>query len=105
MPPDKKRESDPQIRAILVEALVMLATTRSCREAMRLRGVYEVIRAAHLAETVSKVTEPMVQLVNLLKREEGPDTAIEELEPSATATAEEAKQAEEDEDEMLIEVI
>lgn len=56
LPPDKKREPDPAIRLILVETLVLLATTRACREAMRIRGVYEVIKMAHLAETVDKVS-------------------------------------------------
>lgn len=77
--PDKTREPDSAIRLILVETLILLATTRTCREAMRHRGVYQVIKLAHLAETVAKVTEPMVQLVNLLMREEADDTAIEEV--------------------------
>jgi hypothetical protein len=134
---------------ILVETLVLLATTRSCREAMRVRGVYEVIKTAHLAETTSnvrsdfpilacdsliqrrklhsQVTEPMVRLVNLLMRDEGPDTAIEELETPSEPTKSAAIDAsghttpattiqppppvtapaameEEDEEEMLIEV-
>lgn len=82
--PDKKREPDSAIRLILIETLLLLATTRTCREAMRARGVYEVVKLAHLAETVPKVTEPMVQLVNLLMREEGPGTAIEEIGEDAT---------------------
>ena len=55
LPPSKIREPDPAIRLILVETLVLLGTTRACREAMRVRGVYEVIKVAHLAETVDKV--------------------------------------------------
>jgi hypothetical protein len=55
LPPTKVREPDPAIRLILVETLVLLATTRACRDAMRVRGVYEVIKMAHLAETVDKV--------------------------------------------------
>jgi len=83
--PEKKREIDSAIRLILVETLILLATTRACREAMRARGVYQVVKVAHLAETVSKVTEPMVQLVNLLMREEGDDTAIEDVEDDEVA--------------------
>ncbi|KAM0755656.1 DUF383-domain-containing protein [Meredithblackwellia eburnea MCA 4105] len=82
----KVREPDSAIRLILVETLLLLASTRACRESMRKRGVYFVIRAAHLAETVKKVTEPMVRLVDLLMREEGPDTAIEEIEEEDTRT-------------------
>ncbi|ORY74997.1 hypothetical protein BCR35DRAFT_306395 [Leucosporidium creatinivorum] len=55
LPPDKKREPDSAIRLILVETLVLLATTRQCRESMRARGVYEVIKRAHLAEKAPKV--------------------------------------------------
>ncbi|SCZ90269.1 BZ3500_MvSof-1268-A1-R1_Chr1-3g01882 [Microbotryum saponariae] len=79
LPDTKKREPDAAIRLILVETLVLLASTRLCREAMRKRGVYAVIRAAHLAETVDKVTEPMVRLVNLLMRDEDESTALEEV--------------------------
>lgn len=130
LPSTKQREPDAAIRLILVETLGLLATTRACREAMRLRGVYEVIKVAHLAETTPKVAEHMARLVDLLMREEGPDTAIEEIEDgegegsgkleSATSTIDaEGKVAsegrpslpmeaqakeEEDEDEMVIEV-
>lgn len=79
LPADKQRESDPQIRTILVETLVLLATGRANRDAMRRRGVYPVIKEAHAWETVQGVKEPMVRLVNLLMREEGPDTAVEEV--------------------------
>ncbi|GAA5909228.1 hypothetical protein JCM6882_003772 [Rhodosporidiobolus microsporus] len=79
LPSTKTREPDTQIRSILVETLVLLATSRTNREAMRARGVYQVIKLAHLAETVPSVKEPMVRLVNLLMRDEGPDTAIESL--------------------------
>ncbi|GAA5968374.1 hypothetical protein JCM21900_002394 [Sporobolomyces salmonicolor] len=85
LPTDKKREPDPAIRTILVETLVLLATGRANREAMRLRGVYQVVKVAHLAETSPTVTEPMVRLVNLLMREEGTDTAIEEVDDSSSA--------------------
>ncbi|GAA5960012.1 hypothetical protein JCM8115_004498 [Rhodotorula mucilaginosa] len=80
LPPDKKREPDAQIRGILVETLVLLATTRANRDAMRARGVYPIIKEAHLQEQVPAVKEAMVRLVNLLMRDEGPDTAVEDLE-------------------------
>lgn len=108
LPPEKAREPDATIRAILVETLVLLATSRANREAMRSRGVYQVIKLAHLAETdpkvsnlcvfltstyrshvqhTSQVTEPMIRLVNLLMRDEGEDTAIEELAPTSDFTS------------------
>ncbi|BGP21389.1 hypothetical protein Rt10032_c01g0103 [Rhodotorula toruloides] len=79
LPSDKTREPDPQIRTILVETLVLLATNRSNREAMRNRGVYPVIKEAHLKETAPAVKEAMVRLVNLLMRDEGAETALEEV--------------------------
>ncbi|GAA6002814.1 hypothetical protein JCM10207_007695 [Rhodosporidiobolus poonsookiae] len=85
LPPDKQREQDAQIRTMLVETLVLLCTGRANREAMRARGVYQVVKAAHLAETVPAAKEQMVRLVNLLMRDEGPDTAIESLDPSDTS--------------------
>ncbi|GAA5856291.1 hypothetical protein JCM8547_000856 [Rhodosporidiobolus lusitaniae] len=87
LPPEKQREPDSQIRSILVETLVLLATNRANREAMRARGVYEVIKVAHLAETVPAVKEPMVRLVNLLMRDEGPDTAIESLDDDPSSSS------------------
>ncbi|GAA5828131.1 hypothetical protein JCM11251_002603 [Rhodosporidiobolus azoricus] len=83
LPSTKTREPDTQIRSILVETLVLLATSRTNREAMRARGVYQVIKLAHLAEQVQSVKEPMVRLVNLLMRDEGPETAIESLDEQA----------------------
>ncbi|KAK4050473.1 Protein hgh1 [Microbotryomycetes sp. JL221] len=80
LPKDKAREPDANIRMILIEALVLLASTRTTREAMRNRGVYPVIKVAHLAETSPKVKDPIVKLVNLLMRDEGESTAIEEIE-------------------------
>jgi hypothetical protein len=56
LPPDKKREPDAQIRGILVETLVLLATTRANRDAMRARGGYPIIKEAHLQEQVPAVS-------------------------------------------------
>ncbi|KAK4055296.1 Protein hgh1 [Microbotryomycetes sp. JL201] len=81
LPKDKVREPDANIRMILVEALVLLASTRATRESMRRRGVYQVIKVAHLAEKSQKVKDPIVKLVNLLMRDEADSTAIEEIEP------------------------
>lgn len=55
LPPDKSREVDPAVRTMIVEILILLATTRGGREAMRSRGVYPIVRQAHLAEKQEKV--------------------------------------------------
>ncbi|THH15754.1 hypothetical protein EW146_g4786 [Bondarzewia mesenterica] len=71
LPPTKKREPDPALRLMLVETLLLLCTTRWGRDHLRSNGVYEVI------------SEHVERLVNILKRDEGPETAddgqIEEL--------------------------
>ncbi|POY70380.1 hypothetical protein BMF94_6661 [Rhodotorula taiwanensis] len=86
LPPDKQREPDAQIRGILIETLVLLATTRANREAMRARGVYHIIKEAHLKEQTPAVKEAMVRLVNLLMRDEGADTAVEEVDVPTDAS-------------------
>ncbi|KAA1468932.1 DUF383-domain-containing protein [Dentipellis sp. KUC8613] len=87
LPPTKKREPDPVLRLVHVETLLLLCTSRWGRDYLRNNGVYEVVRALHEQETVDKISEHVERLVNLLKREEGPDTAddlqIEEVDPDA----------------------
>ncbi|CAE6349961.1 unnamed protein product [Rhizoctonia solani] len=79
LPDTKKRESDQFIRLTHIETLLLLCTTRPAREFMRLNGVYEVVQKMHETEQNTSVTEHIERLVNLLKRDEGPDTAIEEV--------------------------
>ena len=74
LPETKKRENDALIRLTHVDALLLLCTTKRGRVYLREHGVYPVIKAAHLVEDDERVTEQMVRLVNLLKREEGSET-------------------------------
>ncbi|KAI0027039.1 cytoplasmic protein [Vararia minispora EC-137] len=74
LPPTKKRESDPALRLLLVETLLLLCTTRWGRDYLRTNGVYQVVRALHEQETDEKVSEHVERLVNLIKRDEGPET-------------------------------
>lgn len=55
LPPTKTRESDPTIRLTHIETLLLLCHTRWGRDYLRQHGVYEIVRAAHMAETVDKV--------------------------------------------------
>ncbi|KAI6044448.1 hypothetical protein EDC04DRAFT_2642640 [Pisolithus marmoratus] len=55
LPPTKKREPDPVLRLTHVETLLLLCTTRWGRECLRTHAVYEIVRGAHLEETVDKV--------------------------------------------------
>lgn len=47
---DKKRESDPDIRKMLLESLAQLCATRKAREFLRSKGTYEVLRELHKFE-------------------------------------------------------
>ncbi|CAE6508764.1 unnamed protein product [Rhizoctonia solani] len=78
LPDTKKREPDQFIRLTHIETLLLLCTTRAAREFMRVNGVYEVVQKMHEVEQNTAVVEHIERLVNLLKRDEGPDTAIEE---------------------------
>lgn len=92
LPPDKKREPDPATRLMLAETLTLLCGTRSGRDALRGKGVYEVVKVAHRAEHDEDVRILIERLVNLLMRDEGEDTKIEEL------NADEQVKADEDDD-------
>lgn len=48
--PDKKRESDPDIRRMLLESLAQLCATRKAREFLRSKGTYEILRELHRFE-------------------------------------------------------
>ncbi|PLW08479.1 hypothetical protein PCASD_23827 [Puccinia coronata f. sp. avenae] len=78
--PEKRRESDPNLRLILVESLILLATYPLQRQIMRTKKVYRIVQILHLAETSENVQESIERLVNLLIRDEAeqPDP-IQEL--------------------------
>lgn len=90
LPPDKKRDPDASTRLMLVETLILLCRTRSGRDALRDRGAYPVVKAAHLAEHDEQIHVEMERLVNLLMRDESEETKIEEVpvsEPTTTGSA------------------
>ncbi|KAF8141929.1 hypothetical protein EV363DRAFT_1150381 [Boletus edulis] len=86
LPPTKKREPDSVLRLTHVDTLLLLCTARWGRDFLRANGVYEIIRAAHLAESVDKVSEHIERLVHLIKGTEGPETAGGQFDSSVTTT-------------------
>ncbi|KAL1748159.1 hypothetical protein HDZ31DRAFT_79862 [Schizophyllum fasciatum] len=80
LPETKTREPDASIRHTLAEALVLLTGTRWGREKLRNSGVYEIVRAAHLAERDEGIHETIERLVNMLKRPEAEGAWIEDEE-------------------------
>ncbi|OJA21188.1 hypothetical protein AZE42_01362 [Rhizopogon vesiculosus] len=97
LPPTKMREADSVLRLTHVETLLLLCTTRWGRDYLRAHGVYEIVRGAHMEETVDKVSEHIERLVQLLQGEEGPETAD-------GATVAGAGEQEDDEDNKIEEV-
>lgn len=79
---DKQREKDPALRLMLVESLLLLCTTLYGRECSRHRGVYIVVREAHLREEDERITEAVVRLVNILKRDES-EATLKDLDDDA----------------------
>ncbi|KAI0285979.1 hypothetical protein BGY98DRAFT_944302 [Russula aff. rugulosa BPL654] len=84
LPQTKQREPDAVLRLTHIETLLLLCTTLWGRDYLRTHGVYEVVRALHEQDTNEAVSEHVERLVNLLKRDEGAETAqglqVEEIE-------------------------
>jgi hypothetical protein len=119
LPDTKQRESDPILRLALVESLILLCSTRDCRETLRQRKVYPVMRNLHLKESDEGVIEAIEKLVNLLKGleagEEEKDLDLQNQvkrarldymqDESTTSTQQAAPVEEEDDEDMMIEEI
>ena len=72
--PTKERESDTNIRVLLVEVLVALGSTKEGREMMRKSGVYPVLKKLHLVEKDENVLQWIDEAVNLLCRDEASES-------------------------------
>ncbi|KAH6856586.1 hypothetical protein B0I37DRAFT_79027 [Chaetomium sp. MPI-CAGE-AT-0009] len=80
LPPDKQRDSDPNIVQTHVETLTLLTTTREGRELMRNVNVYPIVRETHLKVNDEGVREACERLVQVLMRDEAEPGAEEEAE-------------------------
>ncbi|KAK3323464.1 putative cytoplasm protein [Cercophora scortea] len=70
LPPDKQRDSDPNIVQTHVETLMLLTSTRAGRELMRSTNVYPIIRETHLRVNHEGVQEACDRLVQVLMADE-----------------------------------
>lgn len=71
LPLDKKRESDPNIRQLLIESIHLLCITRYGRELIRKSNIYYHLREYHRWENDPNVLETLMKLIDLIiKREE-----------------------------------
>lgn len=90
LPPDKKRDPDPAIIQTHLETLLLLTTTREGRDLMRRVKVYPIIRETHSRVDDSGVKEACDRIVQVLMRDEEPDST--------------SKVTEVDEDDEIVEV-
>ena len=71
---DKKREPDTFTVTILLDALLLLCTTREGRDHLRRRQTYPIIRQLHLdLHSIEDVSECCEKIVNMLMRDEESD--------------------------------
>ncbi|KAI1199035.1 hypothetical protein F5X97DRAFT_297891 [Nemania serpens] len=83
LPPDKQRDSDPNIIQTHVETLLLLSTTREARDHLRKVNVYPVIRETHARvqdEGVQNACERLVQVLMRDEADEKPVSRVEEIE-------------------------
>lgn len=98
LPPDKERDSDPDILVTHLETLLLLTTGREGRDIMRRAKVYPIIRDCHLHVEDENVREACDRLVQVLLRDEADDGVSKE------AAGDGAGNQEEDEDEKIVEL-
>lgn len=70
LPPDKKRESDPDIRRMILEAILQLCTTKEARELVRKSNTYVILREYHKWEKDRKVLLACENVIDILIRTE-----------------------------------
>ena len=66
----KQRIQDSELKILLIDTLILLATTRTGRETLRSRNCYFILRELDLAETEEKVKLATDEIVQLLIRDE-----------------------------------
>ncbi|KAL2443730.1 Protein HGH1-like protein [Exophiala dermatitidis] len=79
LPPDKARESDPEILVTHLETLLLLTTTRAGRDKLRSIQVYPLIRETHLHVEDEGVREACDRLVQVLMRDEAEEEKVKEV--------------------------
>ncbi|KAI0175934.1 hypothetical protein GGR52DRAFT_337335 [Hypoxylon sp. FL1284] len=103
LPPDKERDTDPNIIQTHVETLLLLSSTREGRDQMRDVKVYPIIRETHLRVDSEGVRDACERLVQVLMRDEAdPDKAgrVKEIENGDH----DGNEDEDDDDDQIVEV-
>lgn len=78
LPPDKQREEEPDIRKMLLEAIMLLTATKAGRHAVREKGTYLVLRELHRWEREPDVLAACEKLIQVLIGDE-PGPGMENL--------------------------
>ncbi|KAI1811745.1 hypothetical protein GGS20DRAFT_561613 [Poronia punctata] len=99
LPPDKQRDSDPNIIQTHVETLLLLSSTREARERMRQINVYPIIRETHARVQHEDVQEACERLVQVLMRDEEDEPRVQEIKDDVPGLV-----ADDDDDEQIVEV-
>ncbi|XP_042321515.1 protein HGH1 homolog [Sceloporus undulatus] len=85
LPPEKEREPDPDIRKMLLEAVMLLTATKRGRLLVREKGTYVILRELHKWETDPGVRAACEKLIQVLISDEpqpGMDNLLEVEIPS-----------------------
>ncbi|XP_038616583.1 protein HGH1 homolog [Tachyglossus aculeatus] len=78
LPPEKQREPDPDIRKMLIEAIMLLTATKAGRKLVRDQGAYLVLRELHSWEPDPSVRSACEKLIQVLIGDE-PGPGLENL--------------------------
>ncbi|XP_005996848.1 protein HGH1 homolog [Latimeria chalumnae] len=78
LPEDKKREKDPDIRKMLIEAVQLLTATSKGRRVVKEKRIYLIMREFHKWETEPDVLVSCEKLIQVLIGDE-PETGMENL--------------------------
>ncbi|XP_074841650.1 protein HGH1 homolog isoform X2 [Carettochelys insculpta] len=78
LPQDKQREEDPDLRKMLLEAILLLTATKAGRRLVREKGTYLVLRELHRWEPEPDVLAACEKLIQVLIGDE-PEAGMENL--------------------------
>ncbi|KAI1277452.1 hypothetical protein F5Y07DRAFT_363006 [Xylaria sp. FL0933] len=105
LPPDKQRDSDPNIIQTHVETLLLLSTTREGRDRMREVKVYPIIRETHARVQNEGVQDACERLVQVLMRDEADGTSESRVEdPGEVQNGKNEVEEIDDDDDQIVEV-
>jgi hypothetical protein len=101
LPPDKEREKDLEILKTHIETLLLLTTTRTGRDTLRRIKLYPIIREVHLHTEDDAVRDVCDRIVQVIMRDEEDEKGGTKTEGFVQA----AEEAEEDEDDQIIDIL